>query len=61
MSEQRSADNDAPVRLANRCRCGDCYHPVIGPNTDGEPCDWCRDCGCPSTDHTPMPPASGLS
>ena len=41
-------------RLPNACACGDCYHPVVGPNTDGEPCDFCRDCGCPSADHTRM-------
>ena len=41
-------------RLASACRCGDCYHPVIGPNTDGEPCDWCQDCACPIADHTRM-------
>jgi hypothetical protein len=34
-------------------RCGDCYHPAFGPNTDGDPCDWCQDCGCPSADHEP--------
>jgi len=49
-----SAENEAP-RLSNACtECGDCYHPVIGPNTDGEPCDWCRDCGCASASHTRM-------
>lgn len=37
--------------LTNACACGDCYHPAFGPNTDGEPCDWCRDCGCPSALH----------
>jgi hypothetical protein len=47
-------ENDAP-RLANACgECGDCHHPVIGPNTDGEPCDWCRDCGCNADQHTRM-------
>ena len=41
-------------RLASACKCGDCYHPVIGPNTDGASCDWCQDCACPIADHTRM-------
>ena len=41
-------------RLASACKCGDCFHPVIGPNTDGASCDWCQDCACPITDHTRM-------
>lgn len=44
----------APERLVSACKCGDCFHPVIGPNTDGASCDWCQDCGCPITDHTRM-------
>lgn len=45
-------------RLPNVCRaCGDCYHPSFGPNTDGEACDWCRDCGCPSAEHPAEPDA----
>lgn len=44
----------AAKKIESACKCGDCYHPVIGPNTDGEPCDWCRDCACPSADHTRM-------
>lgn len=44
-----------PAGLANACtECGDCFHPVVGPNTDGEPCEWCRDCGCGSDKHTRM-------
>ena len=35
----------------NACACGDCYHPSFGPNTDGEPCPWCRDCACHRSDH----------
>ena len=62
-----TAENDAATPLLNflrnACRCGDCYHPLIGPDTDGDPCDWCRDCGCPSADHHRMayviPPAKG--
>jgi hypothetical protein len=39
-------------RLPNRCAaCEDCYHPTVGPNTDGEPCPWCRDCGCHESEH----------
>ena len=40
--------------LTNACKCGDCYHPIVGPNTDGEPCAWCRDCGCHADDHSRM-------
>jgi hypothetical protein len=40
--------------LPSACLCGDCFHPLIGPNTDGGPCDFCRDCGCPNADHGRM-------
>lgn len=40
--------------LASACKCGDCFHPAIGPDTDGEPCPWCRDCGCHADDHIRM-------
>jgi hypothetical protein len=33
-----------------------CPGPVIGPNTDGEPCDWSRLCGERPADHAPIPP-----
>lgn len=40
-------------RLLNTClECRDCYHPSFGPDTDGVPCDWCRDCGCASASHS---------
>ncbi|HKY59253.1 MAG TPA: hypothetical protein VJL80_14545 [Aeromicrobium sp.] len=48
------APDAEPRRLTSACKCGDCYHPVIGPNTDGEPSDFCRDCACPSANHTRM-------
>lgn len=41
----------------NRCKCGDCYHPSFGPDTDGDWCPWCRDCGCSLTDHDLAPAA----
>lgn len=51
----QSAESVPPVRLPNACRnCGDCYHPTTGPNADGDPCEWCRDCGCPAAGHTRM-------
>lgn len=58
MSANESAAS-TPPRLHNACAgCGDCYHPSFGPNTDGDPCDWCRDCGCASADHyVPTPGA----
>lgn len=48
------APDAEPGGLTSACKCGNCYHPVIGPNTDGASCDWCRDCACPSADHTRM-------
>lgn len=37
--------------------CGDCTLLTIGPNTDGEPCDWCQNCGChASLHHVPTCP-----
>jgi len=43
-----------PVPLESACDCGDCFRPLIGLNTDGEPCDWCQDCGCSSASHDRM-------
>ena len=54
MSDVHSAENDAAPRLASACKCGDCFHPLVGANTDGEPCEWCIDCGCNADDHTRM-------
>lgn len=42
---------DAENGLPNACACGDFYHPRFGPNTDGEPCEWCQDCACSVSDH----------
>ena len=54
---------DTGARLATACSlCDDCFHPSFGPNMDGEPCDYCRDCGCPSAEHTQPPaPQAGAS
>lgn len=48
-----------PKRLPNACSaCLDCYHPSFGPNTDGDPCPWCRDCGCAESEHVTFPTGS---
>lgn len=40
MAENRTAETDVM-----------CAGLDVGPNTDGEPCDWCRSCGRPSAEH----------
>lgn len=41
-----------PDNTIGECNgCEGCPELVIGPNTDGEPCDWCQNCGCASAEH----------
>lgn len=48
-------------RVQECSSCDDCYHPAFGPNTDGEPCDWCQDCGCARSEHPDYPPVQNGS